>query len=281
MGGLGIIAGGGELPIAVARNARTSGRPVYLLGLRGAADDAIAEFEHDWISLGEVRRTFELLHEHGCRDVILCGRVARPRFSDMRPDAKGVLLLPKLVNAARKGDDALLRAVVDIFEREGFHAVGIAEAAPELIAQEGACGRFAPSKEDHKDIARAFRVVRALGRLDVGQAACVCGGLVLAVEAAEGTDAMIARIAQLPENIRGTSAAPRGVLVKALKPIQDRRTDLPVIGVETVRNVAAAGLRGIAIEAGNSLIIDRDAVVAMANAAAIFVYGFAPTIGTS
>lgn len=272
---LGIIAGGGELPIVVARHVMRSGRPVYVLGVRGAAGETIVEFDHDWISFGEVRRTFDLLHEHGCSDVLLCGRVARPRFSDIRPDAKGVLLLPKLIAAARKGDDTLLRAVVEIFEREGLRAVGIAETVPELLAAQGALGRFTPGEGDLADIRRGARVVRALGRLDVGQAAAVCDGLVLAVEAAEGTDAMVARIASLPEHLRGTRSSPRGVLVKALKPVQDRKTDLPVIGLNTVENIAAAGLRGIAIEAGCSLVINREAVVAASDAACIFIYGFA------
>jgi UDP-2,3-diacylglucosamine hydrolase len=126
------------------------------------------------------------------------------------------------------------------------------------------------------DIALGVKVVRTLGTLDIGQAAAVCDGLVLAVEAAEGTDAMIARVAGLPEAIRGTPAKRRGVLVKALKPAQDGKTDLPVIGAATARNVAAAGLAGIAIEAGRALVIDRKRVIEAADAAGIFVAAFAP-----
>lgn len=274
MAGLGIIAGGGQLPLAVADAAIAAGRPVFVLGLKGSADEAIARFPHDWIVLGEVRRTFDLLRANNCSDVVLCGRVARPRFTDIKPDSKGVFLLPKVIAAAAKGDDALLRAVVDIFEREGLRAVGVAEAAPGLIANEGVYGRIALREQDRADIALAVRVVRRLGALDVGQAAAVCDGLVLAVEAAEGTDAMIARIGSLPAHFRGTPASPKGVLVKALKPVQDRKTDLPVIGAETVEKISSVGLRGIAIEAGNALFLDRAAAIAAADRAGIFILGF-------
>ena len=155
--------------------------------------------------------------------------------------------------------------------------MGVRDAAPGLVAQEGVLGAHAPSTEHSEDIALAVRVVRRLGALDIGQAAAVCDGLVLAVEAAEGTDAMIARVAMLPEAIRGTSAKRRGVLVKALKPHQDSKTDLPVIGLDTVRNVGAAGLAGIAIEAGRALIMKKREVIAAADAAGLFVIAFAPS----
>jgi UDP-2,3-diacylglucosamine hydrolase len=191
-------------------------------------------------------------------------------------DAKGLLLLPKVIAAARHGDNALLRTLVSSFDAEGFRTVGVEEAAPGLIAQKGVLGRVQPSADIAEDIALAVKVVRALGALDIGQAAAVCDGLVLAVEAAEGTDAMIARVAALPEAIRGTPAKRGGVLVKALKPAQDRKTDLPVIGVATVRNVAAAGFAGIAIEAGRSLVINRRGIIEAANETGIFVTAFAP-----
>jgi len=276
MTALGIIAGGGELPIAVAESAVEAGRPVFVIALRGSADEAITRFPHEWAGLGEVGKTLKLLREHNCSDITLIGRVARPRFSDIKVDAKGLLLLPKVIAAARHGDDALLKTLVSSFDAEGFRTVGVEEAAPGLLAQEGVYGRIQPSADVKDDIALGVKVVRALGLLDIGQAAAVCEGLVLAVEAAEGTDAMIARVATLPEAIRGTPAKRSGVLVKALKPVQDRKTDLPVIGVATVRNVAAAGFAGIAIEAGRSLVINRRGVIEAADAAGIFVTAFAP-----
>jgi DUF1009 family protein len=274
-GALGIIAGGGELPLAVADAAQKAGRVIFILGLRGSAGAEIERFPHDLVSMGEPGKAFRLLKEHGCTEVLLAGQVARPRFADIKLDAKGVLVAPRIIAAARKGDDALLRSLVDLFEREGFRAIGVAEAAPSLLASQGVLGKFAPSADDMDDIALAVKTVRALGALDIGQAVAVCGGLVLAVEAAEGTDAMIARVATLPENLRGTPGKPEGVLVKAPKATQDGKTDLPVLGVRTVKNIAAAGLAGVAVQAGSALIIDRAGVIAAADEAGMFVYGFA------
>jgi DUF1009 family protein len=275
---LGIIAGGGELPYAVAQSVQQSGNSVFIVGLRGAADEAIRRFPHDWASLGEAGKMLRLLREHDCREVLLAGRVSRPRFSELKTDTRGVLLVPRIAAAARRGDDALLRAVTDILTEEGFRAVGIAEAAPALLATEGSLGHMKPDAESARDIAAGIKVVRALGALDVGQAAVVCAGLVLAVEAAEGTDAMIARAGELPETIRGTPEKRRGVLVKALKPRQDGKTDLPVIGLQTVERVREAGLAGIAVEAGRSLIVEREAVIAAADREGLFVFGFAPGV---
>jgi DUF1009 family protein len=272
---LGIIAGGGALPLAVAQIARGSGRDVFIVGLRGAADPGISEFPHEWISLGEAGRMVRALRDHRCVDVLLAGRLARPRFSEVKLDTKAVLLLPRVIAAARKGDDALLRAVTAILDAEGFRSVGIAEAAPGLLMPEGPLGSAKPDAESENDISLGVKVVRRLGGLDVGQSAIVCAGLVLAVEAAEGTDATILRVPQLEETIRGSETHPRGVLVKALKPVQDGKTDLPVIGVKTIENARRAHLAGIAVEAGRTLILDRPAVTAAADRAAMFVLGFA------
>jgi len=270
---LGIIAGAGDLPRAVAESASAAGRDVFVLALRGSTEAWVSGFAHEWVALGETGKAFKALRDAKCGDVLLVGRVERPKFSEIRLDAKSVLLAPRVMTAALRGDDALLRALVGLFEGEGFRAVGVADAAPDLIAKEGPLGQISPSQGLLSDIALGFKVVLALGALDVGQAAIVCDGLTLSVEAAEGTDAMIARTLQLPEHIRGQHGKPRGVLVKAAKPIQDRKTDLPVVGVHTVRNVAAAGLAGIAVEAGATLIVDRKAVAAAADAAGLFVVG--------
>ncbi len=275
MATLGIIAGGGALPLAVAEAVQATGRKVFLLALKGCADDSVSGFDHEWNSLGEVGRAMKLLRAHDVDEVLLAGKVARPRFSDLKLDTKGVMVLPKVLAAARKGDDALLNCMVQMFEAEGFRAIGVTEAAPALLAGQGALGRIAPSTDHLADIAVGVGVVRAMGALDIGQATAVCEGLVLAVEAAEGTDRMIARVGELPEAIRGVPGKLKGVLVKAPKPQQDGKTDLPVIGTDTVQNVAAVGLAGIAIEAGSALIMQRDAVREAADAAGIFVYGFA------
>ena len=273
---LGIVAGGGELPLAIAESARGRGRDVFVLALKGAADEWVNAWPHEWIALGEVGKVFKALSAHDCGEVLLAGKLARPKFSEIKLDAKAVFVAPRVIAASFKGDDALLRAVVDIFEREGIRVISTVEAAPELLAPTGRMGRIAPSAESQDDIATAFEIVRTLGALDIGQAAVVCGGLALAVEAAEGTDAMIARVANLPEHLRGAAAKRRGVLVKALKPTQDRKTDLPVIGLQTVREVAAVGLAGIALEAGGALILGKSAVIAEADRLGLFLVGVAP-----
>jgi UDP-2,3-diacylglucosamine hydrolase len=270
---LGILAGGGDLPLAIAESAGKDGRGVFVVALSGAADPWVETHPHVWASLGEAGKVLKALRAAGCEEVVLAGKLARPKFHEIRLDAKALLLLPRIVAAARHGDDALLRAVADSFVREGFRLVGAHEAAPGLLATAGVMGRVKPSAEAEADIAAAFKIVRVLGELDVGQAAVVCDGLPLAVEAAEGTDAMIARAGSLPEALRGTPDKRRGVLVKAPKPIQDRKTDLPVIGTATVQNAAAAGLAGIAVEAGGALILGKDAVIATADRLGLFLIG--------
>ncbi|HEY4124154.1 MAG TPA: UDP-2,3-diacylglucosamine diphosphatase LpxI [Rhizomicrobium sp.] len=276
MSKLGIIAGGGDLPRAVAQSARESGREVFVVSLTGESNDWTAEFPREEVSLGEMGKALRALSANKCVDIIFAGRVGRPRFTELRLDTKGALVMPRLAAAALKGDDALLRGVVDIFEKEGHRVLSIAEAAPSLVLREGIIGRHRPSSDATADIAKGFQIVARIGELDIGQATAVCEGLVLAVEAAEGTDAMLKRIADLPERLRGKPGKPRGVLVKAPKPIQDRKTDLPVIGIETVKNAIAAGLAGIAVEANGALIVDRANVVQAADAAGLFIMGITP-----
>ena len=274
---LGIIAGGGDLPRAVAESAREAGRDVYVVALTGSlSEEWIRDFPHEWASIGAPGQMFKALKREGATDVLLIGKVDRPKFSELKLDARGLMLLPKVVKAARLGDDALLRMLVSTFEEEGFRALSVPDAAPGLVCGEGKLGKLSPHDDHRADMAQAFAIVRALGALDVGQAAVVCEGLALAVEAAEGTNRMIERVSQLGENLRGTPQSRRGVLVKALKPNQDARTDMPVIGVATVEKAAAAGLSGIALEAGKALIVDKKAAAAEADRLGLFVVGVTP-----
>jgi len=271
---LGIIAGGGDLPRAVAESARADGRAVFVAAVAGSLTEGwVGDFPHEFISIGAPGQAFKSFRREGVTEVLLAGKVDRPDFSSLKVDMKGVLLLPRALKAARQGDDALLRFVITMFEEEGFRSVGVAEAAPGLVCDEGLLGRLAPSEEHRADLERAFAIVKALGALDVGQAAVVCEGLALAVEAAEGTDRMIERVGTLRPALRGTPQRKRGVLVKALKPTQDAKTDMPVIGVETVARAAAAGLAGIGLEAGAALIVDKKAVAARADELGLFVTG--------
>jgi DUF1009 family protein len=248
---------------------------VCIVALRGSAEQWVSDYPHVWVGAGEVNRINKFLRSQNCNEVLLAGRVMRPKWSEIKVDALGALRLPATIAAALKGDDALLRHLVSMFERDGFQVTSAAEAVPSMVVDQGTLGKHAPSEQDLADMKLAFAVVRKLGELDVGQAAVVCNGLTLAVEAAEGTDAMMARVRDLPEHLRGTAVKPRGVLVKAPKPVQDRKTDLPVIGRQTVRNAAAVGLAGIAVESGGALIVDRSAVIAEANAAGLFIIGIA------
>lgn len=271
---LGLIAGGGDLPLRIAQSARSNGRGVQVVAIAGFAELAtFSDFDCVEAGIGQVGKMIELFRKAGCDAVTFAGIVKRPDFSQLRPDFAGAKLLPKAIAAARQGDDALLRVVIGAFEKAGFSVVSAEHIVAGLAATQGVIGAIAPNAEHRFDIARGFAVARAIGRFDIGQGAVVCDGLVLAVEGQEGTDAMLARTAELPQEIRGDAQARRGVLVKAPKPIQDRRIDLPVIGVSTIQGAARAGLAGIAVEAGQALILDRDAVIAAADAAGLFVIG--------
>jgi DUF1009 family protein len=264
---LGIVAGGGALPGRIAAACRASGRPHFVLALEGQADEAALGGAPDaWIRLGAAGRGIELLREAGVEELVLAGAVRRPSLAALRPDRRTALFLARVGRAAF-GDDGLLRAVVKTLEEEGFRVVGPNDILRDLTAGEGAYGAHAPDAEAWADIERGIAVARALGALDVGQAAVVQQGVVLGVEAIEGTDALIARAAALRREGRG------GVLVKVKKPGQETRVDLPVIGVRTVEGAAAAGLVGIAVEAGAALVVDREAVVAAADRAGLFVVG--------
>ncbi len=274
---LGLIAGGGDLPLRIAQSATADGRSVQVIAIAGFAEaETFSDFDCEQIGIAQVGRMIDLFRKADCDAVTFAGIVKRPDFSQLRPDIAGAKLLPKAIAAARRGDDALLRVIVGAFEKAGFSVVSAEQVVSGLAAPAGVIGAISPNAAHRFDIARGFAVARAIGRFDIGQGAIVCDGLVLAVEGQEGTDAMLARTAELPPEIRGDAQARRGVLVKAPKPIQDRRIDLPVIGVSTVNGAARAGLAGIAIEAGQALILDRAAVIAAADDAGMFVIGVAP-----
>jgi DUF1009 family protein len=272
-GPLAIIAGGGALPCTLAEAATAQGRLVHILGIRGEADEKIARFPHTWLKWGEVGKLFATLDNQGCRDLVIIGAVTRPDLANVRFDFGAIKNLPFLLSLGVGGDDHVLSSVVRFLEGKGYRVYGAGEVAPELLAGEGPLGAKAPSQDDRADIDTGFRVVSALGRLDVGQAAVVVKGHVLAVEAAEGTDAMIARCAELRKGAAGRRRRLAGVLVKAPKPGQEERVDLPTIGPDTVESAARAGLAGIAVAAGGVLIADRAATLAAANAHGLFLFG--------
>ena len=275
---LGILAGGGGLPASLARACQAADAPFAVFRLAGFAGAEVAPFGGHEVGLGEVGKAVRLLRAEDCDAVVMAGTVRRPNFASLTPDWRGAALLPKVVAAARRGDGALLDVLVRTFEDEGFLVVGAEEVAGALAADGGPIGAHVPDARARADMAKAAEVVAALGPFDVGQGTVVRAGLVLAIEAAEGTDAMLDRVAGLPEDVMGfepgEARGPRGVLLKRPKPGQELRVDLPTIGAETVRRAAAANLSGIAVEAGVALVIDRDAVARAADEAGLFVYGF-------
>lgn len=271
---LGIFAGGGELPARIAETCRGSGRPYVVLALQGFADMDLSGHPHHTVGMGEAGKAIEILKSEGARDLVFCGRVQRPNWSDIKVDWTGMKLLPRLALAGARGDDALLAFIVKEMEGYGFRVVGPDQVLGELLAKAGVWTRTAPGDADTADISRGREVVAALGKLDIGQGAVISRNLVLAVEAAEGTDRMLARVGELPAEFLGVSGDRRGVFVKMSKPGQERRIDLPTVGVETVHRCAAAGLAGLAVEAGGALVLDQDAMVRAADAAGMFILGF-------
>jgi DUF1009 family protein len=269
---LAIICGAGGLPFAVAEAARRQGRGVVLFALKGWADPArTAAYSHHWIRYGELGRFCRLAHREGCRDVVLIGSVVRPSLWQIWPDLAALRVMPQVVRMLRGGDDHLLSGIMRVLQDLGFNPVGAHEIAPEILMPEGPVGRAQPSAAARGDIALGLALLAAIGEFDVGQATVVAGGHVLAVEAAEGTDEMLAQLAELRR--KGRIKSTGGVLVKAPKPQQDRRIDLPTIGPRTIAAAAAAGLSGIAVVSGAAIVAEPERVAEAADRAEIFVIG--------
>ncbi len=273
-GPLGIICGSGSLPFAVADAVIGRNREVVLFGLKGIADASRMErYRHQWMSVTEAGKLLADLRQHGCRDIVFIGRLSRPPMRTVRMGFRSLLLLPKLIAAFRGGDDHLLKSMSKVIESEGFRVFGAHEVAPEILMPEGQMTRHAPSERDKADIAIGFDLLRQIGPYDVGQAAVVGNRHVLAIEGPEGTDEMLARVAALRQRGRIQSPSGRGVLVKAPKPQQDRRFDLPAIGPKTADAVKAAGLGGIAVLAGETVVAEPEILRGAADAAGLFVVG--------
>ncbi len=269
---LGIIAGGGELPRVLIQACQESGRPYFVLALQDTAEEATTalagDAHHAWIRFGAIGKALDLLHKHQVTELVMAGRVTRPKLSSIRPDLKGAKLLARISAQLLSGDNELLSSIVAFLEEEGFRVTGAEDVVRELLTPEGMIGSIYPDKRAQGDIETGARIARAIGALDIGQAVIIENGLTLGVEAMEGTDGLITRCADLRRDEKG------GVLVKVKKPQQEKRVDLPTIGVATIERLAACGFAGVAIEAGASLILNRREVARRADALGVFVIGF-------
>jgi UDP-2,3-diacylglucosamine hydrolase len=271
---VGLIAGGGVMPFAVADSLIARGVDPVIFALKGACDPVAAErFRHHWISVGQLGRAEKLFRAEQCRNLVFIGTLVRPALSEIRLDWATVRVISRVWAAFRGGDDHLLSGIGRILEQDGFRMLGIKDVAPDVLMPQGCLTRMSLDENSTADIAKGMDVLRALSPFDIGQAAVVIDGHVVAVEDIEGTDGLLARVARLRTEGRIRGKTTRGVLVKAPKSGQDLRFDLPTIGPRTVEGAVAAKLAGIAIVAGNTIVVEPQTVIEAADAAGLFVTG--------
>jgi len=271
---VGLIAGGGVMPFAVADSLNARGIDCVLFALKGACDPKGAQrFRHHWISVGQLGRAEKLFRAENCRNLIFIGSLVRPGLSEIRLDWTTLRALGRIWAAFRGGDDHLLSGIGRLLEQDGFRMLGIKDVAPELLMPQGCLTRKTPDESAAADIVKGRDVLRALSPFDIGQAVVVIEGHVVGVEDIEGTDGLLARVARLRAERRIRAHAARGVLVKAPKSGQDLRFDLPTVGPRTVEGAAAASLAGIAAVAGNTVVVEPQTMVEAADAAGLFIRG--------
>ncbi len=264
---LGIIAGGGNLPRKMADHFDSSGNRIFFIAIRGVTEPETVEGRaHSWIKLGQVQKALDEMLKAGVQKVAMAGPIKRPALSSLDLDSRASKML---VRGGLKifGDDGLLTSVVNEIEKEGMNVIGIDEILSCLLTKKGLIAGPQLDSTAVKDVERGVQVLYQLGRSDVGQSIAVQEGLVLALEAIEGTDQMIKRAGELKRDILGP------ILVKISKPYQERRVDLPTIGLDTVHNALAAGFRGIALEANATLLLEKNNVVELANKKDFFITG--------
>jgi DUF1009 family protein len=274
---VGVIAGGGVLPFAVARSLKARGVDTVIFGLRGFCDpETIKQFSHHWFSLGQFGVVMDLMRREGCRDITFIGTLVRPALSDLRFDLLTLRLIPQILTGLRGGDDHVLTATARVFEERGFRLLGIKDLAPDLLMPEGSLTRKTPSADELNDIQKGRDVLGAIGPYDVGQGAVVIDGNVVSIEDIGGTDSLLVRIRELRSQGRLRTKAGRGVLVKMPKRGQDMRLDLPALGPKTIEGVSAAGLAGLAVVAGQSVVAEPQLMTEAADKAGLFVVGLQP-----
>lgn len=264
---LGIIAGGGSLPGLLIQACLKKDIEPFVIGFEGQTDPDLLEGHRSMMgSFAKAGQILKTLKAHNINDIVMIGGMRRPSFKSLCPDLYTASLMARIGFRAM-GDDGLLKAIRDIFENEGVSIHGIHEFVDELLATPGAWGNIAPTQDDWSDIERGVKVARSLGVLDVGQSVVVQDGFVLGVEAVEGTDSLVKRSGDLKKSSKG------GVLVKVCKEQQDKRLDMPTIGLDTLISVHEAGFKGIAVSAGATLVCDIDELIAYANEHKLYVCG--------
>lgn len=264
-GKLGVLAGGGFLPVRIAERCRADGIPYFVVVFENQGNPAdFSDHPHTVSRLGAAGGIIKTLRHEACDQLVMAGTIQRPSAKDVRPDLWGVKFLAK-TGAMALGDDGLVSALVKALESEGFEVIGADEVVPEYLVSKGILGDHQPGEELCNDITIAITAARALGQRDEGQAVAVCNAKVIAEEDSSGTDAMLKRLHEA-QNVGG-------VMAKTLKPNQERRVDLPTIGVRTIENAHQAGLTGIVVEAGNAFFYEREDAIKRANSYGMFVVG--------
>ena len=271
---VGIVAGSGRLPLDLAQSLSESGKPPFVVIMKGEADrSALAACEHEELDLENFAALSGILRRHGVTHVVMAGGISRrPRISRLRPSLALLSLLRRALAAYARGDDGILRSLAGVLEADGMKLVGAHQIVPDLLASEGLMTRVGPRPADRKDLDSALAAARAIGALDIGQGAVSIGGRAIALEGIEGTDGLLERVAALRNHGR-LAGKSRGVLVKCAKPGQELRLDLPAIGPATVEAAHRAGLAGIGVEAERSLVLDHAQTIAKADALGLFVIG--------
>lgn len=265
---IGILAGSGDFPKIIVESCLSQNKEIFIVGIKGFVESKLLE-EHESIEVGIAKagKIIKSFQEAKVDAIIFAGKVSRPDFKSLIPDAKGIKILNKINNLSKKGDNDIFEVLIDVFENEGIKLIGVNELCSDLLADEGNIGKTAPSKEQLKDIEIGFKAAKKIGEIDLGQAVIVKDKNITSVEAIDGTDALIKRNLSLPKEFQG------GILIKVKKPKQDSRIDLPTIGVQTINSAIEAGLNGIAFEAESSILLNKEEIIKIANNAKIFLYG--------
>jgi DUF1009 family protein len=265
---LGIIAGSGKLPEHIIKECISSNREYFVLAIENETNfKTLEQVAHKWISIGLIGEAIDTFKKEKVTEITFAGRIKRPNFFSLKTDGLGLKLVGKITKGKLFNDSSLFSIITNFFEGYGFKIVGAETLFADSVIKEGLLTNVKPTNDDYKDIELGKTALIQIANLDVGQALIIQNGLILGIEAVEGTDELIKRCTHFKTFPQG------GVLVKIAKPNQDKRVDLPTIGKNTIEEAHKAGLSGIAVEALSTIILDREAVVQKANELGIFLIG--------